>query len=236
MAQQSHVRLIELPDRKEITLCEAVTAVVYGKACNTLWLNLDFQLEETKEHQIKANDLLGRLQSAAYAGRIKFRALKNGETHSEGHKRIDRLYFGITRTFDWRNDLIWDQDLSEPVGDSTKDWRDVHLDRQEFEALLREMGVSVQLNPAADVPGERKTFTTGMPGRPTSRHLVMELARRRLDAGDYPATLVEFSKQLADELKRAEPKATPMTPKTVGNAIRELWHAHRKPLKTVNPS
>ena len=30
------MQAIELPDRQEITLCEAVTAFVYGKACDHL--------------------------------------------------------------------------------------------------------------------------------------------------------------------------------------------------------
>ena len=34
-------QLIELPDRKEITLCEAVTAFVYGRACNSTEWNRD---------------------------------------------------------------------------------------------------------------------------------------------------------------------------------------------------
>ena len=52
--------------------------------------------------------LTGKLQSAAaYAGSVKFRGLKNGDNHSDGHKDIDRLYFSEERGFRWERDEIW---------------------------------------------------------------------------------------------------------------------------------
>src|SRR5271166_5647622 len=221
MVQQAHIQLIELPDRQEIALCEAVTAVVYGKACDTLWLNLDLALEETEEDRVKANDLLWRLQSAAYAGRIKFRALKNGETHFAGHKRIDPLYFGIRRGFDWRHDQILNHELDDPVGEPKKHWHSVHLDRQEFEELLREMSISVQQM-------AQRTFKTGLPGRTSAKDAILELARQRFERGDVPSSLADFSRQLADELKREYPQAPSATPKTIGNHIRSLFRARQK--------
>ena len=244
MILESDSRPIQLPDRKAITLCEAVTAFSYGKAIDALMLmnGLVYGEEPTGEQSAKAEELIGLLQRAAYAGRIKFRALKNGESPADGHKDIDHLYFSNERCFHWVCDQIWSCKLSafpdqvSRPAHFAEDWYDVHLDREQFEALLRDMGVSVQQNPNDEAPGERKTFTTGMPGRPTSKHLIQELARRRLNVGDYPPTLVEFSKQLADELIRAEPKAVPMKPKTVGNAIRPLWHGRQKLPKTAKPS
>jgi hypothetical protein len=229
MTKESHNRLIELPDRNEITLCEAVTYFVYGKATDALQLLLDFAIEEDQAHNIKLSELLGRLQSAAYAGRMKFRGLKIGESPLNGHKDIDALYFGVGRGFNWRQDQIVNQDISDPVGEIATDWHDVHLNRNDFVALLQDLGVSVQTPPDGDTPGTRKTFSTGMPGRPTSKHLVLGMARHRLDSGDYPLTLELFSKQLAKELTRAEPEAVPMKPKTVANAVRELWRARRRP-------
>jgi hypothetical protein len=116
------------------------------------------------------------------------------------------------------------------------DWRDVHVDREDFEALLRDMGVSVQQSSEADAPGKRKTFTTGTPGRPASKHLVLPMAQRKLDDGDCPNTLIEFSRQLAKELRVAEPEAAPMTPKTISNVIRKLWQARKKPPKIIDRS
>jgi hypothetical protein len=102
--------------------------------------------------------------------------------------------------------------------------------------LLRDMGVSVQQNPDADAMGKRKTFTTGTPGRPTSKHLVLPMAQRKLDDGDYPKTLIGFSSQLAEQLRIAEPGAAPMTPKTISNVIRKLWQARKKPPKIIDRS
>ena len=61
----------------------------------------------TKEQRTKARDLVERLQSAAYAGRIKFRALKNGDNHVDGHKEVDHLYFSQQRGLRWAADEIW---------------------------------------------------------------------------------------------------------------------------------
>jgi hypothetical protein len=224
---------LKLPDRKEISLCEAVTAFVFGKA-NTIIQEMVDGEAANEENSAKAKDLTERLHSAAYAGRIKFRGLKNGDNPADGHRVIDPLYFSEPRGLRWDSDEIWVRGLSprhpkfKPQPPFTLDWRDVHLDREDFEALLQAMGVSIVQSLDAGAPSNRKTLTTGMPGRPTSKHLVLEKARRRLDAGDFPTTLTMFSRELADALALEEPDAAPMTAKTVSNAVRKLWHARQK--------
>jgi hypothetical protein len=235
-------RQLKLPDRSEITLCEAVTAFVYGKVSDALQYMLHGEAGTTEEQGAKTKDLIERLHQAAYAGHIKFRALKNGDTHADGHKDIDHLYFSEERGFRWDLNEIWVRDLGperpkfKPHRAFRMDWHDVHLDRKGFEALLRDTGVSVVQGLDADALGKRKTLTTGMPGRPTSKHLVLEKARRRLDAGDYPPTLTMFSRELAGAQALEEPGAAPMTAKTVSNAIRKLWHAHRSSPKPAGLS
>jgi hypothetical protein len=232
---------LKLPDRKEISLCEAVSAFVFGKANTMVQEMLDGEATN-EENSAKAKDLIERLHSAAYAGRIKFRGLKNGDKHSDGHRVIDPLYFSEPRGVRWGSDEIWVRDLSprHPKFKSqppfTLDWRDVHLDREDFEALLQAMGVSVVQSLDADAPGKLKTSRTGGPGRPTSKHFVLKRARRRLDAGDYPSKLSMFSRELADALRNEEPDAAPMTAKTVANAIRQLWNEHQKPPKPAGSS
>ncbi len=229
MGHESKNNLIELPDRVEITLCEAFTAFVYGRAWDAaqrhglLFARMGLGPQLTSEQSAKLNNLFERLNSAAYAGRIKFRALKNVENPADGHQVIDPLYFRQQRGFRWYCDRIWSRDPS--ADHSTEDWYDVHLDREQFEALLRDMGVSVQQNSDADVPRERKTLRTGAAGHPTSVHFVLKMAQRRLEAGDYPETLTLFSEQLAAELKATEPEAAPMKAKTMRNnaELRELW-------------
>jgi hypothetical protein len=232
---------LKLPDRKEISLCEAVTAFVFGKA-NTMIQEMVDGEATNEENSAKAKDLTERLHSAAYAGRIKFRGLKNGDNPADGHRVIDPLYFSEPRGLRWGSDEIWVRDLSprHPKFKSqppfTLDWRDVHLDREDFEALLQAMGVSVVQSLDAVAPGKRKTLTTGMPGRPTSKHLVLEIARRRFDAGNLPSSLAAFSRELADALRNEEPQAAPMKAKTVCNAIREPWRAHQKLPKPAGSS
>src|ERR1035437_4708981 len=86
MIQEADSQQIKLPDHKEITLCEAVTAFVYGKASNALQYMLYGEAGTTEEQSAKAKDLIERLHEAAYAGRIKLRALKNGDSDADGHK------------------------------------------------------------------------------------------------------------------------------------------------------
>ena len=106
MGHESKNNLIELPDREEITLCEAFTAFVYGRAWDAaqrhglLFARMGLGPELTSEQSAKLNNLFERLNSAAYAGRIKFRALKNGENPADGHKGIDPLYFRQQRGFE----------------------------------------------------------------------------------------------------------------------------------------
>jgi hypothetical protein len=241
MIQEADSQQIKLPDRKEITLCEAVTAFVYGKASRAVQLML-YGEAETEEQSAKAKDLIERLHDAAYAGRIKFRALKNGDSHTDGHKNIDHLYFSEPRGFRWDCDEIWDRGLSpeHPKFRShrsfTWDWRDVHLDREGFEALLHAMGASVQQGSDADVPGDQKIYNSGVAGRPTSLHFILPMARERLDAGDYPDSQKTFSEQLAADFAKAEPRAARMSPKAIRNnpEFRELWR--RKPPKIIDSS
>ena len=227
MVHASKSRLIELPDRKEITLCEAVTAFVYGKAYDVRQLDRDGLKEKIAEEK----DLLEHLQRAAYAGRVKFRAIKEFGEPADGYKDIDPLYFYINPLFNWSQDVI-----VQPGNESSTPWYFVHLDREQFVSLLREMGVSVKQSPDADAPGKVKTDRTGMPGRPSSKHLLLPLAKRKLDDGYRPESLAAFSKQLARELEIAEPWAVPMKPKTVANAVRELWRAYQKLPKIIDRS
>jgi hypothetical protein len=242
MSQKTDSQQIKLPEGKMISLCQAVTAFAVGKASDSFDYDL-FGEAETEEERAKIKNLIQQLHSAAYAGRIRFRALRNGDSPADGHKDIDPLYFSERRGLRWDCDEIWVSGLSprrptfESQGRFTMDWHDVHLDREDFEALLQAMDVSVVQSLDADAPGKRKTLTTGMPGRPTSRHLILEIARRRLDAGNYPPTLAAFSRELADALAKEEPGAARMTPKTVSNAVRPLWRAHqKKPPKPASSS
>ena len=255
MSEKSNNQPIELPDRKEITLCEAVTAFAYGKARDVkayqaTHLNTGLGKELTaglgkeltkkqkaeqkeqaanqKEPTAKVEDLLERLQSDAYSGNVKFRGIQEGADPADGYKVIDPLYFYVKPFFNWPQDVI-----CQPEDGSSTPWYFVHLDRKDFVSLLRNMGVSVrqspdpQSSPDPDIPEERKTFTTGVAGRPTSMHLVLREAQRRLDAIDYPESLTAFTKELAKWLEVAQPDAAPTKPRTMSNnrQLQELWRA-----------
>lgn len=249
-------QLIELPDRKEITLCEAVTALIYGKARDvkayqTTHLNTGlgkltptFSKELTKnqkeltkkqkavqnEQTAKLEGLLERVRGAAYAGNIKFRGIQEGADPADGYKDIDPLYFYTKPFFNWSQDVIFHRE-----DEASTVWYFVHLDRGQFVLLLNDMGVSIQQSPRDHVEAEQKTSGTGLAGRPTSIHLVVASARRRLNAGDYPDTSTKFSEQLAEALATNE-DAHRVTAKAIRNnpEYRELWR--RRPPKIIDPS
>jgi hypothetical protein len=241
---------INLPERDEITLCEAVTAFICGEAYDVRqWLGAidessgepietgiaaavkskQLQCERPPKEQVsdaaranprrvltekqvkRLNELLARLQQAAYAGHIKFRAIKEGGNHAGGYTQIDPLYFYARPSFHWSQDVILDHN-----NDASAPWYFVHLDRAGFAALVQELGASVPIH------------KTGAPGRPSSKHLVEPEAQRRLNAGEYPKTLAEFAKQLAKWLRQSHPEAAPMTEKTICNAVRTMWNVLSK--------
>src|SRR5262245_29285490 len=113
-----------------------------------------------------------------------------------------------------------------------REWYDVHLDREQFVSLLKDMGVSVQQSTASvdqnddpDAP-EKVTYQSGDPGCRSSKHLYMAEAQRRFDRGDVPDGITEFSKQLAEWVRCTHPLAAQPTPRTVENRIRPLWRAY----------
>ena len=208
--KSSNSQVVDLPDRKEITLCEAVTALIYGKAYDLRQLDRVRSDEAPiEERAAKLNDFLEQLREAAYSGRIKFRAVKEGDGAADGYKDIDPLYFYIKPFFNWTQDVIF-----RPEDETSTAWYFVHLDRKQFASLLGDMDVAAQ------------QFRTGLPGRPpTSAHFLMPEAQRRLDAEDHLKTITAFSKELAEWLKA---KGVPAKSRSIENAIRPLWHAHRR--------
>lgn len=225
-----HVRL---PDRATITLREAVTAFVYGESCAVSSGPFD--------PSDASNALLDRLHEAAHAGRVRFHALP--AVGNNKYQEIDPLYFGAKCTLNWNKNEILSSGLVDereckPIYDGQEcdevlgvDWCDVHVDREQFAQLLKDMGISVEPQKNdIDVAGKRKTFKSGGPGRDTSKHLILPEAKRRIAAGEYPKTLAGFSRELAEWLETNEPLAAPMTAGTIENAVRELWN--KKPTKS----
>ena len=66
-------QVVELPDRKAITLCEAVTAFVYGKSYDLRQFSQDRSDEATiKKHAAKLNDLLNGCTAPPMLGASNF--------------------------------------------------------------------------------------------------------------------------------------------------------------------
>ncbi len=72
-------------------------------------------------------------------------------------------------------------------------------------------------------------FSTGAPGRPTSRHLVASELKRRAADQQLEASLAAEAQYLADWLAVAHPDAPPMRQKSVENALRSDYKSLKKP-------
>jgi hypothetical protein len=225
------MKFVKLPDREEITLREAVTAFVFGEARDA---------SSGRFYPSLATDaLLRELYNAAQTGRIRFRAIKIGDSK---YQEIDCSYFGTRFEFDWNKNEIQSWGLAdEQMGLEGEvlgvDWHDVYLDRQQFSLLLSDLGVSVDetRNPqtlGVDAPKDGRTYKTGAAGRPTSMHFALRIAQQLLDAEDCPNTKTAFSEQVAAKLKDTYPEAAQVKPKTIRNNpdFNELWR-HKTPKK-----
>ena len=76
----------------------------------------------------------------------------------------------------------------------------------------------------------KRLIRSGVPGRPTSRSLVEQELRRRiqeLSPGEFlGTTIVDVCRRLSDWLKLRYPEAERMTPKTIQNALASLIRPH----------
>ena len=66
---------------------------------------------------------------------------------------------------------------------------------------------------------------SGLPGRPNARHLYVAEAARRIASGNYPTSLAQFARDLADWLGTDHPEQPPSGAKAIENAIRGLWNS-----------
>jgi hypothetical protein len=73
-------------------------------------------------------------------------------------------------------------------------------------------------------PGPVTTYKTGSPGRPSSVHLIVPEADRRISTGEVPDSLAAFARSLSEWLKTTHPTAARMKQKTIENRLRETWN------------
>ena len=67
---------------------------------------------------------------------------------------------------------------------------------------------------------EPERYRSGLPGRPSSKHLIEQEFRRRASANECKSTLSAEARELHEWLKKEYPDAPPATPKTITNNIR----------------
>ncbi len=76
-------------------------------------------------------------------------------------------------------------------------------------------------------------YRTGLPGKPSIKHLIVQEFRCRGESGDYELTLKAEAQALHEWAKDKHPKAPTPTPKTIENHIRDDYHRliRNKPTK-----
>ena len=164
--------------------------------------------------------LLEALREAAYAGRVKFRAIKDYGPLADGLKDIETICFYYEPSFNWPQD-----EISSAAEETPTVWCCVHLDREQFASLLTGMGYSVRPS-SDDVQAKLSIYKTGLAGRPSAMHLILPMAEARLDAGDCPRTKTELARQLVDQYKKEHPQGPRgVTVKTIrqNEEFQELW-------------
>ena len=75
----------------------------------------------------------------------------------------------------------------------------------------------------------------GAPGRPTSRHLVEGEMGRRFEAEIHEPSLGAEAAVLSKWLKRNHPKMPQMTPKTIANALRDVFKDLKAKARLAGP-
>ena len=78
-------------------------------------------------------------------------------------------------------------------------------------------------------PATAGPYRTGLPGRPTARHLLTAEFKRRVDSKMYCESLLDEAKALHAWLKEEHPNASPATVKTIENHIRKAYRRAKAP-------
>lgn len=84
-------------------------------------------------------------------------------------------------------------------------------------------GLSEDEAPEVPVTALPAPMGSGLPGRPTSRHLIETEFERRKEGGTLAPSLNKEAKALSVWLADTHPKAPRASPKTIANHIREAW-------------
>ena len=128
--------------------------------------------------------------------------------------------------------------LAASVFVSSKRFRTIRLDQYEIRILIPLADFNAWIE--AQVSSRRETLVesaepaqpsarlhSGAPGRPSSMHLVIAEAKRRIAAEKLPDSKTQFGKELSEWLKAERPDYPPVTQKTVTNN-REITSLFRK--------
>jgi hypothetical protein len=200
------------------------------------------------------------LSQAALDGDVHFEGCRLPNTPPEP---IPRAYFVKPRGFStdgsitpWAyNPLVYLRPMSEENDGVT--WKEVVVNRNEFSKwLAREFpefagricgsqsdenepdqtgGSAMLAQSYEETGGASPIYSTGAPGRPSSKHLVKPELRRRAENGLLLSTLTEEAGHLSRWLEETHPGAPPMTQKTIENSLRALYHSLKKTRSQQNP-
>lgn len=158
-----------------------------------------------------------------------------GRRHASAHPKLQQ-YFAHPVLYDRENvpAAYWSVGPIDWQLSRIARYDEVRIERAEIQRWLgassatgpaaQEAGANVPRRDATVAPADEKVISiqTGLPGKPTSWHLIEAECRRRYEAGEQHDAKAEWARQLRAWIVSRHPGMSPPTEKTIANRLTEL--------------
>jgi len=148
-------------------------------------------------------------------------------TQTDRHGRITSALDSVAVRWDV-NCISWENEAGDEYG-----YEDVHVVASDLDAafpIASDVSPDASKGATSDdaaLGPDVVTYSTGAPGRRTSRHILELELRRRFAAGEHLSTMRQEAEYLSEWLKTTHPLAAPTKPKTIRNDLGSLYRQLR---------
>jgi hypothetical protein len=164
-------------------------------------------------------------QSIDDVRRAVLRSFQSGELAASGQWRDSSLREPIP-SLDWADLTIEDSFKGEMIvrhrDGSLTPWKDIRVKGAEVVSAFAVP--SAQLPASAPSAQALVSYRSGLPGKPTSKHLYLQKLSERIKAGQLAPTLKDEATFLKGWLKQTHPSAPPGGMSAIKNAIRDAYN------------
>jgi hypothetical protein len=98
-------------------------------------------------------------------------------------------------------------------------WRQVRIKREDVLAFW---------GPPDAASAQQPAVRSGLPGRPTSKHLYLEMLAARIETGEIESSLEREAKFLKDWMEKTHPREPSSGPSAIKNAIRTRYNEAKR--------